>query len=89
MTCVPPGVSEAFLRVALALISLANSASSSGMVIKDYNTSRKQSADITAFPNHLNFLRDKIPEEDENEDQHEEGRKTGGCCSWRGLGVMS
>ncbi|XP_071496962.1 ras-related protein Rab-22A-like [Diadema antillarum] len=78
------GVSEAFLRVALALISLAKSTSASGMTIKDYDTSRRQSADITAFPAHLQMLREKAEAAGgstfEEEEEGDDGRRTS-CCS--------
>nr|XP_054750130.1 uncharacterized protein LOC129255825 [Lytechinus pictus] len=79
------GVSEAFLRVSLALISLASSTSTSGMTLKPYDTSRRQSADITAFPPHLQLLRDKMVEggsidEDDEEDDEDRDRSRNSCC---------
>ncbi|XP_063952627.1 uncharacterized protein LOC129255825 [Lytechinus pictus] len=79
------GVSEAFLRVSLALISLASSTSTSGMTLKPYDTSRRQSADITAFPPHLQLLRDKMVEggsidEDDEEYDKDRDRRRNSCC---------
>ncbi|KAJ8036537.1 Ras-related protein Rab-31 [Holothuria leucospilota] len=74
------GIEEAFLRLSLALISLSQSAPNCGLLVKDYDSSRRKSADIVTVPPSLKVLQDKIAEEDEEEFEEREPAKNGGCC---------
>lgn len=79
------GVQEAFLRMALALISLSQTAPNCGLVVKEYDTSRRKSADVTAFPPNLRLaLKDHLSpelrameEEEENPYPEEEEERNG------------
>lgn len=74
------GIEEAFLRLSLALISLSQSAPNCGLLVKDYDSNRRRSADIVTVPPSLKILQDKIAEEDEEGFGERAATKNGACC---------
>ncbi|XP_071941123.1 uncharacterized protein [Antedon mediterranea] len=73
------GIQEAFLRMAMTLISLSQTSPHCGLTTKPYDE-RRRSADIPAIPANLRMALEKRAKEAIMEQDEEEPTKSSPCC---------